>query len=223
MKRALILVVLTFLMATAYGQKDVVHLKNGSELRGKVLKNDATGVVLKMRGGSIWNFSAGEVAFVDADGMNTIGAREYENKRVGFYNRTSVGGRFDGPALHTVLGYSFNTHWEVGLGLGIEYYRYESYVPVFVEGRYNFLSTRNSPFVAVNAGQAFLPRYDDPGGFTGTIMAGYDIYTREHFGFMASAGYSFGHPATYSWWYNDFFGAGDQYHRLEIRLGLIFR
>jgi hypothetical protein len=221
--KSLFFILVVSMMVGSYGQvRDVVYLKNGSELKGKVLKNNESGVTLKMRGGMTWNFPADQVSSVDTDGLEMKVQREYKTGRVGFYNRTSVGSTFWGPSVHTAFGYAFNAHWEFALGLGVERYSHERYVPLFMEARYNFLARPASPFIATCMGQAFLPEYRDPGGFTGSLFAGYDVYLFEHLGFMVAAGYSFAHPRNYGTWYNDFYATA-QIYRLEIRAGLIFR
>jgi hypothetical protein len=71
-----------FLTLTASAQKNsLVKLKNGSAIRGEVLKNDTTGVSIETKDGSLWNFSASEVLSIEESTINV-------NSK-GFYNRTS--------------------------------------------------------------------------------------------------------------------------------------
>lgn len=209
-----------FLVVIASAQKNsLVKLKNGSAIRGEVLKNDTTGVSIETKDGSLWNFSASEVLSIEESTINV-------NSK-GFYNRTSLGvlgGSEIGISLRTVNGYSFNRHWEVGLGLGLDRFLWTPYIPIFVEGRYSLFTGATRPFVSAHAGYE-LPLRNlefNKGGLTTGIDLGVTHYFSNHLGISTSAGYRFAILKENSQWWDDF-ATISQISRFEIRLGLVFR
>ena len=220
MKKILTLAFVTLLLMQAAAQSNsMVILKNGSEIRGRVLKNDETGVQIRTRDGSLWNFTPDEVVSVK-DYSPTVSS-------TGFYNRTSVGvmgGDMVSPSLYVVNGYSFNQHWEAGFGMGLESFYWNTYIPLFLEGRYSFFNGPTKPFVALNAGYEMPVRNMEfnKGGFTGGVQLGITHYFSNHVGIVTSAGYRFALLKEESMWWDDF-ETIRQINRYEIRLGFVFR
>jgi hypothetical protein len=209
-----------FLTLIVSAQKNsLVKLKNGSAIRGEVLKNDTSGVSIETKDGSLWNFSAGEVLSIEESTINV-------NSK-GFYNRTSLGvlgGSEIGGSVRTVNGYSFNRHWEIGLGLGLESFTWTPYIPIFLEGRYSLFTGATRPFVSAHAGYE-LPLRDlefNKGGLTTGLDLGVTHYFSNHIGISTSAGYRFAILKANSQWWEDF-STISQINRFEIRLGLVFR
>lgn len=204
----------------SYGQNNsLVHLKNGSAIRGEVTKNDSTGVSIRTKDGSYWNFSVEEVVSVEKYSV------DINNK--GFYNRTSVGvmgGSQIGSSVRIVNGYSFNRHWETGLGVGLERFTWTPYIPVFIEGRYSLFSGSTRPFISAHAGYELpLQNFEfNKGGLTTGIDLGITHYFSNHIGISTSAGYRFAYLKEMNMWWEDF-ATITQINRFEIRLGLVFR
>jgi hypothetical protein len=209
-----------FLSLIASAQKNsLVKLKNGSAIRGEVLKNDTTGVSIETKDGSLWNFSAAEVLAIEESSINV--------NSTGFYNRTSLGilgGSEIGYSLRTVNGYSFNRHWEVGLGVGIDRFLWTPYIPIFAEGRYSLFTGATRPFVSAHAGYEMpLRNFEfNKGGLTTGLDLGVTHYFSKHLGISTSAGYRFALLKENSMWWDDFTTIS-QLNRYEIRLGLVFR
>lgn len=197
----------------------MVYLKNGSAIRGEVVKNDATGISLRTKDGSYWNFDTVQVERIERF-VPTVKDR-------GFYNLTSLGllgGELVSISARVVNGYTFNRHWEAGFGLGFEQLRWNPYVPVFLEGRYQFLNGSTRPFVALHGGYAMPVRNFefDKGGLTGGAELGVTHYFSSHLGISTSVGYRYARLAENSMWWDDF-KTITQMNRFEIRLGLVFR
>lgn len=53
---------------------------------------------------------------------------------------------------HIKNGVSLHPKVDVSLGLGVEGHSTGRYLPIFLEGRYNFLTSKTRPFVSLNAG-----------------------------------------------------------------------
>jgi len=197
----------------------VVKLKNGSEIKGEILKQDETGIQLRTKDGSIWFFTNEEVASTEKF-VPTV-------SRNGFYNRSTIGvmgGDQLSPSLQTVNGFAFKDHWELGLGMGIEQFYWNRYIPVFLEGRYSFLKKLTTPFVSINAGYE-LPVANfnsSKGGFTAGIQVGVTHYFSNHVGISLSTGYRFASLKVVNTWWDDF-ETIQQINRFEVRLGFVFR
>lgn len=219
MKNLLILSVL-LMSLTSFGQMNsLVYLKNGNQIKGEILKNDATGVQIRTRDGSVWNYTIDEVASTEKFTPTVSGK--------GFYNRSSIGvmgGDQVSPSLQVVNGYAFNPHWEAGFGIGLESFYWRGYMPLFLEGRYNLLKSRISPFVSMNAGYVMpLSNFvSNKGGFTAGAQVGITHFITNHIGISTSAGYRFAYLQTNNMWWDDF-QTIQQINRFEVRLGLIFR
>ena len=218
--KKLILIILMIAPLTMLAQMNsVVNLKNGSAVRGEVLQNDSTGVRLRTRDGSYWNFKADEVLSVEKF--------KTEIKETGYYNRVSLGvlgGNDSGGSVRVVNGFSLNRHWDFGFGLGIEALRWDAYIPVFLETRYNILEGNTRPFVSVSAGYEMPVRNFEfnKGGFSGGIDMGVTHYVSRHVGVSTSLGYRYAWLKENSSWWDDFTTIS-QINRFEIRFGLVFR
>lgn len=55
-------------------------------------------------------------------------------------------------SLHQVVGYLFNPHFSLGMGLGFEKWRRTSFIPIYADIRLNMLRGRYSPTMMLNVG-----------------------------------------------------------------------
>lgn len=55
-------------------------------------------------------------------------------------------------SLHQVVGYLFNPHFSLGMGLGFEKWRRTSFIPIYADVRLNLLRGRYSPTMMLNLG-----------------------------------------------------------------------
>lgn len=93
--------------------------------------------------------------------VGNIGIDDYKNKSFG---------------AEAVFGYRFNEYFRVGLGTGIswcdllfeketsesyEYRESEAYVPLFVNGKANFIKNGISPYLSLSVGYSFLIPFSD--------------------------------------------------------------
>ena len=145
----------------------------------------------------------------------------------GFYNRVNLGilgGSDVSASFHVVNGYRINQHWSAGFGLGAENFRWNSYVPLFLEGNYSLLSSGSTPFVNVMAGY-LLPFRDigsEKGGFTCGGNLGFDFFISDHFGITTSVGYRFAIISSETNGWDDFLNV-QQANRYVIKFGVIFK
>jgi len=198
----------------------VVHLKNGSAIRGEITREDSLGISLRTRDGSTWTYPQSEIVKIEKFAP--------EINKSGFYNKTSVGimggGEQVSASLRVVNGYSFNAHWDLGFGVGIEQLRWNPYVPLFLEGRYSIFSGATRPFIAVHGGYALPLRNMEfnKGGLTAGAEIGVTHYFSNHVGISTSIGYRYAYLRENNSWWEDFVTIS-QINRFEIRLGFVFR
>jgi hypothetical protein len=197
----------------AKAQNDVVHLKNGSFIRGTIIEYIAGDhVKIKTEEGKIYEFSAAELAKAETGGSPRKGPKLFTFKTKGYYNITSLGFMFGNhyglklnPGLYTVNGWQWNEHLMTGLGLGIEYLDYGGKIPITAEARWNFLKGAVTPFAGLSAGYtvptgpgvAYVDWWGGPmnnknyGGITTGLNFGIRSYSGPHVGLTFQAGYRF--------------------------------
>ena len=147
----------------------------------------------------------------------------------GFYNRINIGmlgGSNFSPSFQVINGYSINEHWSVGLGIGMESFFGRGYIPAFLEGNYNLLKSKTSPWVNVMAGYQ-LPFENiqfNKGGLTLGSKIGFTYFPIKHFGISTSVGYRYTNlKDTFNWWQWEDFVTISSLNRYEFRIGLVFK
>lgn len=199
----LIAIVAWFASATAFGQQameDVVYLKNGSIVRGRILEYKVNETIkIEILGGSILVYPAAEVVEIKKEDSkapivnNEPTRRELReqqplhNPEKGWYHysvgKTGIGmNAFSNGVMAIGLyhssGYQFNRLAALGLGLGIERNGAFNMMPVYVDFRGYMMKTSASMFYSLGLGyNAVLP--SNGGWAMGTIeksSGGYYIY-----------------------------------------------
>ena len=140
------------------------------------------------------------------------------------------------PSFQTVTGLRLGEHFGIGLGVGVEPFRYVAF-PVFMSGYYFLSDKKIAPYFAAKAGYAFanshkrlaISSYYYNGDFNnkGGLMLNPEIGFRikmPYFDMTLSGGYRFQHlesrisakdsPYTYK--------HKVDYHRVSIALGIMF-
>ena len=162
--------------------EDVVHLNNGSEIRGVIVEQIPNeSIKIQTRDGNVLSYSIGEIERMTKERgrrRNPV-ARELRsfNNPKGYMGMIEVGGGIgvgDYPATRIsasmINGYRFSPHFAVGVGIGADLfikdwrlYNGRDYaghgggdlsVPVFLHLRSDFLKGSWSPFVSCNLGYA---------------------------------------------------------------------
>jgi hypothetical protein len=128
-------------------------------------------------------------------------------------------------------GVSFNNRFIASIGLGMERYFYQPYLPIVLDFRYNILKKNTTPFVSVSSGYLqSLPRNYGNIGFRGGFTAGGKIgishFITDHFGIETSIGYRYSDVKQNYGWYEIAILPYDyktELHRFELSVGLIFK
>jgi hypothetical protein len=183
MKNYSLSVILLFISLVAMGQEsaeDVLYLKNGSIIRGKIIeKTEDQSVRIELPDRNIISFRSDEILKTTKEkplgrtfsslhltlGLDPgfEGYFEYGN---GF---NVLGGGFDYYRANLILGGRINKYFYLGIGTGIRNYflAAESIVPAFADLRLNFTGRTISPYIAIDLGYSFNPtkKFDPIGLF----------------------------------------------------------
>jgi hypothetical protein len=92
-----------------------------------------------------------------------------------------------GFGVETINGYQVNPQFSVGIGVGINAYQEDLFLPLFLDSRYFFMPG-NAPFLCADAGYA-LTFNDLQGGPLGHAGAGYRLYFSNSMALNLMVGY----------------------------------
>lgn len=222
--RYLVLGIVLFISVSTQAQRDVIILKTGSEIRGTILEETMEFIKVRTKGGSVWVFNKTEV-----EGVKPFITVPFIS---GYYGTMTLGA-FGGSAftgnLSVVNGFQFNKHWAVGLGIGIENFYNNLYVPLFIEGKYDFLKKSSTPFVTAGFGYDIPFEITDKnkGGILAQGLIGFKHQIGEHFGIITGLGFRYGRLEVEDWnWWNGTQSSIKtiyEINRFDIRFGFIFR
>jgi hypothetical protein len=238
----LTLITLIFIIfpLNAQKSKDVLYLKNGSMIYGKLMEVSENQYKIKTAEGNIFIYSLPEVdKFVNEtplfDGRKKSGA--------GFALEAGVlagaqSSNFDTPFSFNFLGnYTLNTKDIFGLGSGVEYLG-QSFMPLFLEYKHLISEKKTAPFIFMRVGKLFhlhgdaektdsyYPQYNIPksyeGGFSFTIGTGIS-WAKEDSESSLSFAYRNAHTSYDELNYNNqTVTYKNAYNRLEIKFGFRF-
>jgi len=200
--------------------EDVVYLENGSVYRGTLLGDypDST-IAIQILGGSIIVLPKSSIISIkkesEFDPFQTI----YSPRDTGYTFFTSIGllmgtndwGYSGGVILDIINGYHFNERLQAGIGLTLEASD-DFYLSVYLDGRWNFVEGKNTPFVYGDLGMYTLLANKDANGIIDLnpgITAGLGLGIRinsskKQTGFIMSLGYKLSkYTVTEEDWWSD--------------------
>jgi len=227
---------------------DIVHLKDGSEFRGKIIiYKHGDYLEMEILGGQVVEFPAkkikkivqqpyGQLAYIP----KTIRVREYSFRERGIYNETYVNlpqgyntwSAWEvGLGIHHVVGYQFNRWIGTGIGVGFDGYYIgygENVIPVYAEARGYFMKKNTTPFYSVALGYGFSGRNDNrnlikgSGGIMFNPNIGYRFGASAGANFTLSLGYKLQKASFTELRWQGTLKRNYTYSRLNLRLGLLF-
>ncbi len=242
MRTLLILFLLLVVHKQSLAQRpldDVLYLKNGWNLRGKLLPASQDSLVrIQTYEQNIFVFTRSEVVEARKERiLRNVNVR-YRHRGFGHYtelgalaarNTTSNQTTTSAFTFHTVNGFKFNQYLFTGLGAGVDLYATQTFVPVFASVRGD-LYTKGIlvPYYYIDGGYGFnATTNDDPtlqylGGLHFAVGAGVKILFNNNAGFLLSLGYYRQNTAT------EVRNAGNEnrqvfnYDRVAVRAGFSF-
>ena len=214
-------------------QDDVILLKNGWLLRGRLLPAADSLLKIETYDKNIFVFPKSQVTETRHEPVLQNLNIRYKSRGFAHFTELGVlasGNRRDGGvttasfSIQTVNGYKFNQFFFLGVGAGVDLYAIETFVPVFGSLRGDF--TRKGfliPFYFLDAGYGFNATPEDAsgnrkGGSTFAIGSGLKIMFNNNTAFLISAGYR------YQEYVKELAGMKENagYNRLAIRAGFSF-
>lgn len=136
------------------GNRDVIYLKGGKVVTGKILAlNPAQSVTLKIGSNDIWVFEMEKIDSIARPIKKTIPLK------TGYYNLTEMGvlaGNTNNVksapfTLMNVNNWQFDNGIAAGIGVGVHFFN-ETYLPVVADFRYFIRKRGPLPFVSLQAG-----------------------------------------------------------------------
>ena len=160
------------LLGQSTGSKDIIKLKQGHTVQGKIIEwvHDEY-VIIRLDSGA-------EVKF-PFESIETILQKELKRKRKinqikeysfsesGLYNSTSLDASLNeqsGYGLSHAIGWQFNRLLGIGIGSGLDSYTFNQerlIIPLFIEIRSFILKKNISPYVILRAGYGFALKNEE--------------------------------------------------------------
>ena len=227
--------------------EDVIYLKNGTVIRGKILKNENDSIKIETHCRNIFVYEKSVLLKLSKEPYNL--PKGHENKlslelnKKGIYNITTIGFLTGSSELtdaqtfsfQTILGYNHNQYIGTGIGIGIEKLQ-TKLVPVFISLKSNLLNKLNSPILNVSFGYSFplskekqddYQNYNYEGGLNFGIDIGICSYKTPKRALLISAGYRYQlvkeTTNSTSWYYpNSTELTTYEFNKIAIKIGFMF-
>lgn len=228
---------------------DVVYLKNGSVIRGKILEQTTEKVKIETNCDNIFVFETAEILEIKQETRSDkTGYNENFSPggMKGFYSYSTIGlltGNSEVTdgftfTFQTIGGYDFGQYLGLGAGVGIEELRTEI-VPVFIQIKSNLLNRTNTPSVSFQIGYSFplngsktvnYNEYKYDGGLNLGVDFGICSFRSKHRAFIISAGYHYQrlvekivYDYYYYWAESTVEKNTYDFNKIAIKIGFMFR
>ncbi len=222
--------------------EDVLYLKNGSILKGKITELSADTISIEIVGGSVFVFSSSDakgisrekklVRYKESGYMFVLETGLLAGKRPG-NNLIRANEGINSFTLQCINGHEFRPELALGIGTGIDSYQNFTILPVYLRlsGSLPKVSQKFSPMYILDGGYGFYSRLFNGNsinnGYGGLMLnpaAGVRIRLSTNSSFTLNAGYRFQKGST-----ANFFGTpGDgirekiTFNRISVRAGFMF-
>ena len=239
MKRTVLVAAYILIMVAAKSQsrEDVMYLKNGSIIRGRIIENVSgvqTSIELLGRNILVFPDSLVKMILMDQkilpnDRKNSASPVEMAST-VNFYGGSQNSGGFT-----FITSYRFPFRLSIGAGLGIEWFEHQQ-IPFIADVRYSFIKGSWSPFVYGQSGYAIPLSGKEDGNMSeyhGGILAGAGAGMRFNFSkrnaLVFNVGYRYQKTKTvtpsYSW--SSMYPSSEtirynEYSRMTFAFGFLF-
>ncbi len=214
---------------------DVIHLKSGWILKGKLVSTTGDTLKIRTEGDNLFTFPASELLFISQE---KIKENPLIYKRVGISNFTELGPlasrntsqinvNTSAFSFQTVTGYKFNPLIFLGIGIGIDLYATQTFMPLFGSLRGD-IYTKGAyiPYYFADLGYGFdITSYQNSpingyGGLLYAVGGGLKINFNKASGFLLSLGYRIQNTSTTQ--NSTGLNTSTRYERIALRAGYYF-
>ena len=241
-KQILIIILLIIIVHTLSAQKsiDVIYLKNGNQVFGKLLEISNNQYKIQTEGGSILLIQGTEIEkFVNESAISDTVKKS--NRLIALEAGVLAGAqssKYDAAFSFSIMGSLVqNKLNRLSLGSGVEYLG-QVYLPIFLEYKLNISERKTTPFIFIRGGKLFhvngdfertdqiSPVYNTPmsykGGFSFTLGTGIS-WTKEDYESYLTFAYRNAHTSYEETDYtSQIYTYKTVYNRLEIKYGFRF-
>ena len=234
----LVLMLFAFQSLSAQKSKDVLYLKNGSMIYGKLMEVKDNQYKFQTSDGSIFIFPESEIdklvnetAVFDGRKKNGFGFAMEAGFLVG-----AQSSEYHAPfSFNCLASYTANTKNLISLGSGIEFIG-KPYAPLFIEYKYSIKNRKTTPFIFARCGKLFYvgqessgsdtndtyDQKDFKGGFSCALGTGIS-WAKDDFETYLSFAYRYAETSYVQKDYNNYDATYENaYNRLEVKLGFKF-
>lgn len=170
MKKYLALLLFALITSVSFGQsnfQDVVYLKNGSIIRGIIIKQVPNNFIkIETIGRNVFVYQMDEIEKLTREPYQGRGNRTITGNghQTGYRAIVELGyeigtGNFgmDRLKFNVINGYQFNPYFSLGFGTGLRYYPDAelALMPIFADFRANFMDNKVSPYLSLGVGYSF--------------------------------------------------------------------
>ena len=224
--------------------EDVVYLKNGGLVRGKIIEYfPDKHVKIETLGGNVWVFQSDDVLKIEKE-ERYIPVKNRKSvilHEKGYFNHTDLGLTIGGnyyyyynpvmASIFTVNGYRFPNKLSLGLGFGPDFTAQFSF-PLFADVRYELNNKKFTPMAVFQGGYTFFADgrsssdwdYDYTGGYMVNALFGIKNSFSNNGALILTLGYR--RQEQYSHYFNPEFNTDiqrrDEINRFVIRVGFEF-
>ena len=223
--------------------EDVVYLKNGGLVRGKIIEYfPDKHVKIETIGGNVWVFQADEILKIEKEETYIFKKKKpVVLHEKGYFNHTNFGLLIGSnsyyyynpvrASIFTVNGYRFANRFSLGLGFGPDYTGQASF-PLFADARYEFRQQKFTPIAIIQGGYTFFAdgssnsdwEHDYIGGYMFNALFGIKSTFSNSSAIIVTLGYR--RQEQFSTYFNPDLNADitrrDEINRFAIRIGFEF-
>lgn len=237
---SVLILIFGLISLSAQKKKDVLYLKNGSTIYGKLIEVNDSQYKIRTADGSIFIYSSTEVEkFINENPL--FEGRKKSGLGIAMEAGFLVGAQsseYKSPFSFNIIGnLTGNTRNIFGIGSGVEYLG-TSFTPLFLEYKYLFSANKSAPFIFFRGGKLFhlkgdsenndfaYPQYNYrksyEGGATFTIGTGIS-WAKEDGETYLSFAYRYAQTSYEMDDYNNHTQTyKNSYNRLEVKFGFKF-
>jgi hypothetical protein len=154
---SVLILIFTIISLSAQKKKDVLYLKNGSSIYGKLIEVNDSQYKIQTADGSIFIYSSSEVEkFINETPL--FEGRKKSGIGIAMEAGFLVGAQsseYKSPfSFNIIANMTANTRNIFGIGSGVEYLG-KPFTPFFLEYKYLFSSNKSAPFIFFRGGKLF--------------------------------------------------------------------